>query len=100
MKKKPNPYSERLTINLTPDQMQRLEALRDTRCRKGKFVSKNDLLREAVNGYLAAQGDLRGSRQAIAKGVENKIDVVDTKIDALTTMLTSFVERVTRKREG
>jgi hypothetical protein len=100
MKKKPNPYSERLTINLTPDQMQRLEALRDTRCRKGKFVSKNDLLREAVNGYLAAQGDLRGSRQAIVRGFEGKVDALDAKIDALTTMFQNFIERVTRKREG
>ena len=66
MKKKTNPYSERLTVNLTPDQMRRLEEVRNVRSRKGKFISKNDLLRDAVNVYLASQEDLPGSRRAIA----------------------------------
>jgi Arc/MetJ-type ribon-helix-helix transcriptional regulator len=100
MKKKPNPYSERMTVNLTPDQMRRLEELRNVRSRVGNFVSKNDLLRDAVNLYLAAQEDLPGSRRVIAKGVESKVDALDTKVEALTTMLQGFIERVTRKREG
>lgn len=100
MKKKPNPYSERMTINLTPDQMRRLEELRNVRSRIGNFVSKNDLLRDAVNYYLASQEDLPGSRRAIAKGIEAKVDALDTKVEALTTMLNGFIERVTRKREG
>lgn len=100
MKKKPNPYSERMTVNLTPDQMRRLEELRNVRSRVGNFVSKNDLLRDAVNYYLASQEDLPGSRRAIAKGIESKVDALDTKVDALTTMLNGFIERVTRKREG
>ncbi len=100
MKKKPNPYSERMTVNLTPDQMRRLEELRNVRSRVGNFVSKNDLLRDAVNYYLASQEDLPGSRRAIAKGIESKVDALDAKVEALTTMLSGFIERVTRKREG
>ena len=100
MKKKPNPYSERMTVNLTPDQMRRLEELRNVRSRVGNFVSKNDLLRDAVNLYLAAQEDLPGSRRTIAKGVESKVDALDTKVEALTMLLQGFIERVTRKREG
>jgi Arc/MetJ-type ribon-helix-helix transcriptional regulator len=100
MKKKPNPYSERMTVNLTPDQMRRLEELRNVRSRVGNFVSKNDLLRDAVNYYLASQEDLPGSRRAIAKGIESKVDTLDAKVEALTTMLSGFIERVTRKREG
>jgi hypothetical protein len=100
MKKKSNPYSERMTINLTPDQMRRLEELRNVRSRVGNFVSKNDLLRDAVNYYLAAQEDLPGSRRAIAKGIESKVDALDAKVEALTAMLQGFIERVTRKREG
>ena len=53
-----------------------------------------------MNLYLAAQEDLPGSRRAIAKGIESKVDALDTKVDALTTMLQGFIERVTRKREG
>jgi len=100
MKKKPNSYSERMTVNLTPDQMRRLEVLRNVRSRVGNFVSKNDLLRDAVNFYLASQEDLPGSRRAIAKGVESKVDALDTKVEVLTTMLQGFIERVMRKREG
>jgi len=100
MKKKSNPYSERMTVNLTPDQMRRLEELRNVRSRVGNFVSKNDLLRDAVNLYLASQEDLPGARRAIAKGVESKVDALDAKVEALTTMLSGFIERVTRKREG
>jgi hypothetical protein len=100
VKKKSNPYSERMTVNLTPDQMRRLDELRNVRSRVGNFVSKNDLLRDAVNLYLATQEDLPGSRRAIAKGVESKVDALDVKVEALTTMLQGFIERVTRKREG
>jgi Arc/MetJ-type ribon-helix-helix transcriptional regulator len=99
-KKKPNPYSERMTVNLTPDQMRRLEELRRVRARVGTFVSKNDLLRDALNYYLASQEDLPGSRRAIAKGIESKVDALDTKIEALTAQFTDFVNSVRRRREG
>lgn len=89
-----------MTVNLTPDQMRRLEELRNVRSRVGNFVSKNDLVRDAVNYYLASQEDLPGSRRAIAKGIESKIDALDAKVESLTVMLQGFIERVTRKREG
>lgn len=100
MKKKPNPYSERMTVNLSPNQMRRLEELRNVRSRVGNFVSKNDLLRDAVNYYLASQEDLPGSRRAIAKGIESKVDVLDAKVAALTTQFTDFVNSIRRRREG
>ncbi|MBA2677808.1 MAG: hypothetical protein H0U76_05360 [Ktedonobacteraceae bacterium] len=100
MKKKPNPYSERMTVNLTPNQMRRLEELRNVRSRVGNFVSKNDLLRDAVNYYLASQEDLPGSRRAIAKGIESKVDVLDAKVEALTAQFTDFVNSIRRRREG
>lgn len=100
MKKKPNTYSERMTVNLTPNQMRRLEELRNVRSRVGNFVSKNDLLRDAVNYYLASQEDLPGSRRAIAKGIESKVDVLDAKVEALTTKFTDFVNSIRRRREG
>lgn len=99
-KKKPNPYSERMTVNLTPDQMRRLEELRRVRTRVGTFVSKNDLLRDALNYYLASQEDLPGSRRAIAKGIEGKVDALDAKVEALTAQFTDFINSVRRRREG
>ena len=100
MKKKPNQYSERMTVNLTPNQMRRLEELRNVRSRAGHFVSKNDLLRDAVNYYLASQEDLPGSRRAIAKGIESKVDALDAKVEALTVQFTDFVNSIRRRREG
>ena len=100
MKKKPNPYSERMTVNLSPNQMRRLEELRNVRSRVGNFVSKNDLVRDAVNYYLASQEDLPGSRRAIAKGIESKVDVLDAKVEALSTQFTDFVNSIRRRHEG
>lgn len=52
----PNAYSERMTVNLTPEQMRRLEGNSATFALVPvSFVSKNDLLRDAVNYYLASQ---------------------------------------------
>ena len=59
-----------------------------------------DLWVDEANGVLMAQEDLPGSRRAIAKGVESKVDALDNKVEALTTLLQGFIERVTRKREG
>lgn len=100
MKKNANPYSERMSVNLTPDQMRRLEQLRNVRSRVGKFVSKTDLIREAVSFYLASQEDLPGSRRAIARGIEHKVDAVDAKVEALTLQFSDFVNSIKRRREG
>lgn len=98
-RKKSDLYTERQTVSLTPEQMRRLKELRSVRARKdGRLIHITDLIRDAVNYYLAAQKDLPGSRRAIAKGVEAKVDALDEKVDALTTMLNDFIERVTRRR--
>ncbi len=93
-------YSERMTVNLTAEQMRRLDELRSSRARIGTFISKNDLIREAVSFYLAAQDDLPGSRRAITKGFEARLDTLDEKVDHLTEILNDFITRVTRRREG
>lgn len=64
------------------------------------LLTKNDLLRDAVNYYLAAQEDLPGSRRAIAKGIESKVDALDEKVETMAAALNAFIDRVTRKREG
>jgi len=92
-------YTERQTVSFTPEQMRRLRELRSVRARKdGQLIHITDLVRDAVNYYLAAQEDLPGSRRAIAKGVENKIDALDEKVEALSETLDDFIERVTRGR--
>ena len=98
-RRKSDLYTERQTVSLTPEQMRRLKELRSVRARKdGRLIHITDLIRDAVNYYLAAQEDLPGSRRAIAKGVEAKVEALDEKVEALTTTLNDFIERVTRRR--
>jgi hypothetical protein len=98
-RRKSDLYTERQTVSLTPEQMRRLKELRSVRARKdGRLIHITDLIRDAINYYLAAQEDLPGSRRAIAKGVEAKVDALDEKVEALTTTLNDFIERITRQR--
>lgn len=98
-RKKAELYTERQTVSLTPEQMRRLRELRSVRARKdGRLIYITDLIRDAVNYYLAAQEDLPGSRRAIAKGVEAKIDRLDEKVEVLSATLNGFIERVTRRK--
>ncbi len=92
-------YTERQTVSLTPEQMRRLKELRSVRARKdGRLIHLTDLIRDAVNYYLAAQEDLPGSRRAIAKGVEAKVEALDKKIETLSATLNGFIDLVTRRR--
>ena len=98
-RRKSDLYTERQTVSLTPEQMRRLKELRSVRARKnGRLIHITDLIRDAVNYYLATQEDLPGSRRAIAKGVEAKVEALDEKVEVLTTTLNDFIERVTRRR--
>jgi hypothetical protein len=87
-RKKTDLYTERQTVSLTPEQMRRLRELRSVRARKdGRLIHTTDLIRDAVNYYLVAQEDLPGSRRAIAKGVEAKVEAPDEKVETLTSTL-------------
>jgi hypothetical protein len=98
-RKKSELYTERQTVSFSPEQMRRLKELRSVRSRKdGTLIHVTDLIRAAVAYYLAAQEDIPGSRRAIAKGVETKIDALDEKVERLAQTLDGFIERVTRKK--
>lgn len=90
----------RFTVGFTPEQANRLDELNRTRNRKGDMTSRADLVREAVGFYLQHQPDLVGSRKAIARDLEGKIDTLDAKVQALTDQFTTFVEMVNRRRTG
>ena len=74
------------------------EALSRLAQREGRSIS--DLVREAVGFYLQHQPDLVGSRKAIAKDLEGKIDALDAKVEDLQAQFAAFVESVTRRRTG
>jgi len=90
----------RFTVGLTPEQLSRLDEIQRTRSRKGETTNRSALVREAVGFYLQHQPDLVGSRKAIARDLEGKIEALDAKIEDLLTQFTAFVESVTRRRTG
>ncbi len=90
----------RFSVGLTPDQSSRLDEIQRTRSRKGETTNRSALVREAVGFYLQHQPDLVGSRKAIAKDLEGKIDALDAKLDDLRAQFAAFVESVTRRRTG
>jgi len=90
----------RFTVGLTPDQLSRLDELNRARNRKGDVTSRADLVREAVGLYLQQQPDLVGSRKAIAKDLEGKVDALDTKIETLALRLEHFIEMLRNRRTG
>ncbi|MBK8024953.1 MAG: hypothetical protein IPK19_37990 [Chloroflexi bacterium] len=90
----------RFTVGFTPEQASRLDELHRTRSRRGDPTSRADLVREAVGFYLQHQPDLVGSRKAIARDLEGKIDALDAKVEDLRAQFAAFVESVTRRRTG
>ncbi|NUQ05801.1 MAG: hypothetical protein HUU31_18060 [Anaerolineae bacterium] len=88
----------RFTVGFTPDQASKLDELNRTRNRKGEMTNRAALVREAVGFYLQHQPDLVGSRKAIAKDLEGKIDALDAKVEDLRVQFAAFVESVTRRR--
>jgi len=90
----------RFSVGLTPDQSSRLDEIQRTRSRKGETTNRSALVREAVGFYLQHQPDLVGSRRAIAKDLEGKIDALDAKLEDLRAQFAAFVESVTRRRTG
>ena len=84
----------RFTVGFTPEQANRLDELNRSRNRKGDATSRADLVREAVGFYLQHQHDLVGSRKAIARDLEGKIDALDTKVQSLAEQFAAFVRMV------
>ncbi|MBK8026999.1 MAG: hypothetical protein IPK19_37840 [Chloroflexi bacterium] len=69
----------RFTVGFTPEQASRLDELHRTRSRRGDPTSRADLVPRGGWLYLQHQPDLVGSRKAIAKDLEGKIDALDAK---------------------
>ena len=90
----------RFTVGFSPDQARRLDELHRTRRRKGEMTSRADLVREAVGFYLQHQPDVVGSRKAITKDLEGKIDRLDAKVEDLFKQFTGFVEGIRNRQRG
>ena len=93
-------YSERLSIGFTPEQMRRVEEVLRVRARHGEMQHKTDLIREALNLYLSHQDDIPGTRAAITRKLEGRLDAVETQLQQQNELLEKLVGFFRKKREA
>lgn len=101
MKKRKNRdgYIERISIGFTPEQMRRIEEILRVRARKGEMQHKTDLIRDAVNLYLSHQDDIPGTRAAITRKLEGRIEAVEEQLQRQNTLLEKLVAFFRKRQE-
>ena len=95
-----NGYTERLSIGFTPEQMRRIEELLRVRARQGRAQHKTDLIRDAVNLYLAKADDIPGTRAAITRRLEGRLDAVEEQLAQQNVLLNQLVAFFSKRRPG
>lgn len=93
-------YTERLSIGFTPEQMRRIEEILRVRAKQGRMQHKTDVIREAINLYLSHQDDIPGTRAAITRKLEGRIEAVEAQLTRQADLLEKMVTFMKRKRES
>lgn len=93
-------YTERLSIGFTLEQMRRLEEILRVRARQGQMQNKTDLIRAALNLYLSYQDDIPGTRAAITRKLEGRLDSVEEQLQRQGDLLEKMVEFFRKRREA
>ena len=99
-RKKRNGYSERLSVGFTLEQMRRLEEILRVRARQGEMQHKTDIIRDAINLYLSHQDDIPGTRAAITRKLEGRMDAVEAQLQRQNDLLEKVVVFLRKKRGG
>ncbi len=98
-RKKRNGYTERLSVGFTPEQMRRIEEILRVRARQGEMQHKTDLIRDALNLYLGHQDDIPGTRAAITRKLEGRMDAVEAQLQRQNDLLEKMVAFFRKRRE-
>ena len=93
-------YSERLSVGFTPEQMRRVEEILRVRARQGRMQHKTDLIRDALNLYLSHQDDIPGTRAAITRKLEGRLDAVEVQLQKQNDLLARIANYLRKKREA
>ena len=99
-RKNRNGYSERLSVGFTLEQMRRLEEILRVRARQGEMQHKTDIIRDAINLYLSHQDDIPGTRAAITRKLEGRMDAVESQLQRQNELLEKVVGFLRKKRGG
>ena len=97
-RKRRNGYSERISVGFTPEQMRRVEEILRVRARDGKMQHKTDLIRDALNLYLSHQDDIPGTRAAITRKLEGRLDAVEVQLQKQNDLLARIANYLRKKR--
>jgi hypothetical protein len=89
-----------LSIGFTPEQMRRVEEILRVRARQGEMQHKTDLIRDALNLYLSHQDDIPGTRAAITRKLEGRLDAVEEQLQRQNDLLEKMVAFFRRKKEA
>jgi hypothetical protein len=92
-------YTERLSIGFTPEQIRRVEEILRVRARQGQMQHKTDLIRDALNLYLSRQDDIPGTRAAITRKLEGRLDAVEEQLQRQNDLLEKLVALATPEKE-
>lgn len=92
-------YTERLSVGFTPEQMRRVEEILRVRARQGEMQHKTDLIRDALNLYLSHQDDIPGTRAAITRRLEGRLDAVEQQLQRQNELLEKMVAFFRKRRE-
>lgn len=93
-------YTERLSVGFTPEQMRRVEELLRVRARQGEMQHKTDLIRDALNLYLSHQDDIPGTRAAITRKLEGRLDAVEEQLQRQNELLEKMVAFFRKRQEA
>ena len=99
-RKRRNGYSERISVGFTPEQMRRVEEILRVRARDGEMQHKTDLIRDALNLYLSHQDDIPGTRAAITRKLEGRLDAVEVQLQKQNDLLARIANYLRKKREA
>ncbi|MAU09050.1 MAG: hypothetical protein CL607_04450 [Anaerolineaceae bacterium] len=86
-RKRRDGYSERISVGFTLEQMRRVEEILRVRARDGKMQHKTDLIRDALNLYLSHHDDIPGTRAAITRKLEGRLDAVEEQLGQQSHLL-------------
>lgn len=76
-----NIYSERLSVSFTPEQMRRIEEILRVRAKQGRMQHKADVMREAMNLFISYQDDIPGTRAAITRKLEGRMEAIERQLE-------------------
>ena len=99
-KHKSKGYTERISVGFTLEQMRRIEEILRVRARRGEMQHKTDVIRDAVNLYLSHQDDIPGTRAAITRKLEGRIEGVEEQLLRQNILLEKIAGFLRRKREA